>query len=968
MVSSTGRKIISLAISLLVVVISLTGVALGATAPTVTALSRYTPGFAGSPGKMARDAAGNFYVTDFWGRGIVKLDRQGNKIGFIATLGRPSAVAVLADNRLVVAMTAPQAYVAFYSQLGSSPNVTGEEIAQLGAPAKAYFRPTGITVDAAGYIYTVDSGDSFTSTTVNVGTVRVYSSAGAYIYAFGTRTQPGEFLTGAAFKQPMGIAYEKASNQVVVVDTMNSMVKFFSAWNGSTCTYQASIGAHMWESPELNLPAKLGDPTDVAFEYSGANLSRVYITERTRNEISVVDVTTGSPTYGYDLKRINGATVTTADMKHPSGVVFEKTTTGGVLYASNASTSTPANILALAIDGGTIPSAGATLTINAVPPTSLTTPIAISGTNSGAFAVSCSVNGGADVPATGTTSWTISSFGLVSGNNSILCKTSNGTVTSTAPAFTYYDPAPVAGPTPIILAPLPGTYTNNVSQTVSGTTSVANATVKVDSNLGGTCSTTSDAKKDWSCTLTLPEGVNILTASASKAGTTVVTANVTVTVDVTPPNMTGTISFLSDVATALGAPTTTNAVQNLDGIVLDVNLSSVEVNNVAVPVGAKVTLTGNNTYFSAPVTLIRGLNTVTVKATDLAGNSTTLSRKVTLNPEIPGLTVALPADNSYRAAGVASANGSVDAGLTSVNAAGTVVAPTGGNWSTAAMTVASGFGSYKFTASGAVTPVTEKRTINANVAYAQLAITSPAADLATNSSSLVVTGSVAAGTVAAPTISVSGGATISGSTYTQGTGVFSHTVTFPAQGTYSVKVAADAATTAVRNILYDTTLPELTLRADSKPMPTTISGAIEPSAKISAITAKLSGSSVVIPLSVISFDPYDQASDSVVWHAALNGYTYDEITFTTADPAGNLKDMKREAGIPSGDVDGDGAVRLSDALSALRHVAGTEALIGNPKFQADVGALVEGHAGQDGIVDIHDAVLILGKSYGLLSF
>lgn len=967
MVSSTGRKIISLAISLLVVVISLTGVALGATAPTVTALSRYTPGFAGSPGKMARDAAGNFYVTDFWGRGIVKLDRQGSKIGFIATLGRPSAVAVLADNRLVVAMTAPQAYVAFYSQLGSSPNVTGEEVAQLGAPAKAYFRPTGITVDAAGYIYTVDSGDSFTSTTVNVGTVRVYSSAGAYLYAFGTRTQPGEFLTGAAFKQPMGIAYEKASNQVVVVDTMNSMVKFFSAWNGSTCTYQASIGTHMWEYPELNLPAKLGDPTDVAFEYSGANLSRMYITERTRNEISVVDVTTGSPTYGYDLKRINGTTVTSADMKHPSGVLFEKTTTGGVLYASNASTSTAANVLALSIDSGTIPPAGATLTIDAIPPTSLTTPIAISGTNSGAFAVSCSVNGGADVPATGTTSWTISSLGLVSGNNSILCKTSNGTVTSFAPAATFYDAAPVAGPTPVILAPLTGSYTNNVSQTVSGTTSVANATVKVESSLGGSCSTTSDAKKDWSCTLTLPEGVNDITASASKPGTTVVTANVTVTVDVTPPNMTGTVSFLSDVATELGAPTTTNAVQNLDGIVLDVNLSSVELNNVAVPVGAIVPLTGNNTYFSAPVTLVRGLNTVTVKATDLAGNSTTLSRKVTLNPEIPGLAVALPADNSYRAAGVATANGSVDAGLTSVNAAGTVVAPTGGNWSTAAMTVASGFGSYKFTASGAVTPVTEKRTINANVAYAQLAITSPAADLATNSSSVIISGSVAPASPI-PQISIDGGTAVDVTTYTSVDGGFSHTVALVSQGLHSVKIIANAATTAVRNILYDATLPELTLRADSKPMPTTISGAIEPSAKISAITAKLSGNSVVIPLSVISFDPYDQASGSVVWHAGLNGYTYDEITFTTADPAGNLKDMKREAGIPTGDVDGDGAVRLSDALAALRHVAGTESLTGNPKFQADVGALVEGHAGQDGVIDINDAVLILGKSYGLLSF
>src|SRR6185369_11789555 len=178
MVSSTTRKIFSLAISLLVVVISLTGVASGANAPTgLSKLARYTPGFSGAPGKMARDAANNFYVADFWGKGIRKFDRNGANPSFIPTKGRPSAVAVLPNNRLVVAMQSPRPYVAFYSQQ------TGAEISEFAEGSfPALYRPAGITVDLAGYIYVVDSGDLTGDTpitsTANCGRVRVYSPAG----------------------------------------------------------------------------------------------------------------------------------------------------------------------------------------------------------------------------------------------------------------------------------------------------------------------------------------------------------------------------------------------------------------------------------------------------------------------------------------------------------------------------------------------------------------------------------------------------------------------------------------------------------------------------------------------------------------------------------------------------------------------------------------------------------------------
>jgi len=416
---------------------------------------------------------------------------------------------------------------------------------------------------------------------------------------------------------------------------------------------------------------------------------------------------------------------------------------------------------------------------------------------------------------------------------------------------------------------------------------------------------------------------------------------------------------------------TGSAVQNLDGIVNKATVTSIEVNGVAVPATAMLTTADNKTYFSMPVTLNRGLNTVTVNATDKAGRIATDARTVTLDPDLPAFAVALPADNSYMNV-AAPSNGTADSYYTSVNAAGQNATPGGGVWSAAAFTLGAGFNAYEFTASGVDKSATEKRTvingtIGNSAAYAQLAITSPAADSATKNASVLIQGSVAP-LSAIPTITVDDGVTVNVATYDSNTGIFSHTVTLVSQGAHTVKVTANAATSAVRNIIYDTVAPDFSIQADSKPAPVTISGAIEPSAKISAITASLLGTPVTIPLSVLSYAPYDVTTDAVVWHASLSGYVYDAISFTAVDPAGNTSQLAYAGVVPTGDVDGDGSVRLTDALAALRHVAGTQALNGNPFVQADVGALVDNRAGRDGKVDITDATLILKKSYGLLSF
>lgn len=968
MVSSTTRKIFSFAISLLVAVISLTTAAQAASAPTsVTSLDRYTPGFAGNPGKMVRDTAGNFYVADFWGKRIVKLNNQGGDAKYIPTVGRPSAVYPLPDGRLVVAMAVPQKYVAFYSQ-------AGDELAQFGASAYPYFRPVAITRDKSGNIYVLDSGDiSDTDLVNNVPRVIVYDANGVYKYGFGAKTiSYSTSTTGGTFKQPMGIAYEKASDRIVVVDTLNGRIQFFKPYDVSvTCDYDTAAplktfgGTAGRVAAPINAAAKFYNPVDIAFEYNGAALNRMFVLERGHNEVAVVDAVTN---YGYYRRAINLTTYPAIgkDLVQPTSLAFANNISagaavpGGVLYVTNAQSSAPADIFVMGVDGGTVPSPGVTLGMTTVVPTSTgSSSLPISGTVSPANTVYCSVNGGADQNA--GTGWS-TTLTLASGYNHIVCKSTLADKTAYVEADTYYGGS--VTPTVLIASPSTGLYTKNSTVTVSGTSDTANATVELTNALNSfkvQATTGSDANHSWSATVTLGDGSNEITPTISKVGTNVGTAApVTVVADFVAPTVA--LGFLSD------SRVTGSAVQNLDGVVNKAlaNVASIEVNGIDVPATSMLSTADNKTYFSMPVTLNRGSNSVVVNATDKVGRVATDTRTVSLDPDLPAFTVALPADNSFMTVAIPS-SGTADSYYTSVNAAGQNATPAAGLWSASAFTLSAGFNAYEFTASGVGKSATEKRTIINDAAYAKLAITSPAADLATKDASVLIQGSVAP-LSPTPTITVDDGATVNVTTYDSNTGNFSHTVTLVTQGAHTVKVAANALTTAVRNIIYDTVAPEFSVQADAKLAPTSVSGALEPSAKISTISASLFGVPVDIPLSRITYDAYDAVTDSVVWHANLSGYAYDVIAFTAVDPAGNAALLSYSAGVPTGDVDGDGTVRLADALSALRHVAGTQLLIDNPFLQADVGALVEKRAGRDGKVDITDATLILKKSYGLLSF
>ena len=71
---------------------------------------------------------------------------------------------------------------------------------------------------------------------------------------------------------------------------------------------------------------------------------------------------------------------------------------------------------------------------------------------------------------------------------------------------------------------------------------------------------------------------------------------------------------------------------------------------------------------------------------------------------------------------------------------------------------------------------------------------------------------------------------------------------------------------------------------------------------------------------------------------------------------------------PSGDLNGDGAVDIADALKALRIAAGIETAAPADLVSGDVAPLGGGMPAPDGVINIGDVVVILRKAVGLVSW
>ncbi|MCL4417817.1 MAG: PQQ-binding-like beta-propeller repeat protein, partial [Actinobacteria bacterium] len=210
---------------------------------------------------------------------------------------------------------------------------------------------------------------------------------------------------------------------------------------------------------------------------------------------------------------------------------------------------------------------------------------------------------------------------LTEGENifAITSQDSAGNISTITRKVTLDTVAPILN----ITSPADGLITNSSSVTVTGN-SETGASVKVNNNV-----VTLDAQNNFSLSINLQSGSNIITVTASDTVQNTTTKQITVVYDSLGPDL-----ILSSPADNL---LTNNKNLTVSGKVEAGSTLKVNGNDLSYD---------NSGNFTTTITLTEGTNTLTVTAKDTANNSTTLTRTVVLDTTPPDLKIIAPALSS----------------------------------------------------------------------------------------------------------------------------------------------------------------------------------------------------------------------------------------------------------------------------------------------------------------------------------
>ena len=886
MLTSLRKTLGIVAFSLAISVISLAGAALAVSIPVPTNLKPFADGIR-SPLGVARDSAGNVYVADPQAGGVLKYNQYGYLTKLIKMARPAQAVAVAADGRLLVSQGG---YVSMLDQ-------NGAEAGRL----EGFRMANGIAVDAAGFIYVVDSIDN---------SVRVFAANGASANKFGTYgTANGQFST------PTGIAYEKISNQLAVVDSRNGRIQFFDV-NG---VFQKSIGSTGSNPLQFNLPQ------GVAFEYDNATapaLKRMYVVDTFQGNVQAIDPTGA----GVFLSYMGGYGFAGGQLQVPSALLFDQANSR-LLVANGAG-----RVNSYGIDGGTNPTKTTppTVTIDQFVSPIATDSQVITGTVEPGATVAVSVNTAAVIgtvtqPTAGT--WSVTLSGLKAGENQISVTATDqawNTATVTA-SIAYLLPAPTLSIDPV------AAITNQLAPMIGGQVE-AGATVVVNNASNGKSGAATLNGNAWSYALPLASGTNNVTVKASKPGSSEAVSTFSIILDTEPPSLM--VSALPDKSY------TSEQVQNLSLQVADANLEKVTINGQAVaPV---------NGAYSTAVNLVLGANTITVSARDLAGNVTTDSRTITFDNILPLLSVDSPADNSYTTAAALTVSGQIDDPATTITVAGMPAMLADKAW-TAQITLIPGINTVDIQATDLAGNVTSlKRTVILDVNRPELAITIPAQDVSTNQGAMAFAGTFADSDPVTITAEVNGVPL----KVAQDGASFGFPVELAGEGAYAVTVrATDVAgnvTTATRTILHDVTPPQLTVNPVAG-YPALLSGTVDAGALVN-----VEDKNGPVRAALVA---------NGAWSADLSSLSFDLSTLAVraSDAAGNATVKNLTLIVPDGDMNGDGVVNMTDVMIALNIYVKRLTPSANQLAHGDLGPVVNGVAKPDGRIDLSDVMLIMDK-------
>lgn len=415
--------------------------------------------------------------------------------------------------------------------------------------------------------------------------------------------------------------------------------------------------------------------------------------------------------------------------------------------------------------------------------------VTVSGTAFDSSGLSSVTVNGAPVTIGADNSWS-TTVNLSGGANTITVKATDtaGNVSTETLAVTRA----TSGPELEITSPAAGALVSTESVTVSGTVSDSVspvASVKVNGVAAAITGTT------WTATIPLSEGANTLTAVAENQVGLSTTVTRAVTRDSTAPVLTVTAPE-NNLVTAADTVIVSGTVTDAGAVTVTVNGQAAALSNGA---------------FSVPVVLEGGSNTITVTATDAAGNAITETITVARATQGPSVAILSPADGFITNQPTALVTGTVSdsvALVSGVTVNGVPATVSGGTFS-ATVPLSEGDNTLTVTGINSVgLTTTEAVSGTLDTVPPEITITAPGAGQMVSDAAFTVEGTVS------DDRSGVAGVTVNGQTATVLNGTYSRALTLAEGANAITAIATDAAgntATAAGSVLLDTIPPTLTV-------------------------------------------------------------------------------------------------------------------------------------------------------------
>jgi len=254
--------------------------------PEVTPLGAQNQAFP-APGRLAVDGVGSLYVADPAAGRVLVLDAWGAVVNVKIGLLEPSAVAVGGDGSIYVAEAGAGRVSVF--------DADWNFVQYLGAGDGEFVLPNDIALASeVGPVY-VSDGDGHQ--------VRVYSTSGAFEFAFGEKgTAPGQFdFPAAVYVAQLG--GPPGSVRVLVADQNNDRVQIFD-----------SSGTYLWCFGGSAADRVFGRIVGLTGDDSG----RIYVSDAFQGHVQVLD-----PQLGVVLATIGSFGSGANQLRTPLGLVID---------------------------------------------------------------------------------------------------------------------------------------------------------------------------------------------------------------------------------------------------------------------------------------------------------------------------------------------------------------------------------------------------------------------------------------------------------------------------------------------------------------------------------------------------------------------------------------------------------------------------------------------------------------------